>query len=353
MLCSSLPHPLQRRGERLRPIVEMKRGYETANCLAYNLLRQFSQENRKNPTEAESILWNALRASQCGVRFRRQHIIGDYIADFVCLPRKLIIEVDGGYHNKSVQQVSDARRSEELMQLGFKVIRVTNEEIIDNIDRVMNKINEALRAEPFTPPLEGQGEAGKIIIVSAPSGSGKSTIVNFLMKEHPEFRLAFSVSATSRPPRGQEQDGVDYYFLTPEEFRSHIEQDDFLEYEEVYEGRFYGTLKSQVDEKLAAGWNVVFDVDVKGGINIKKYYGDDALSVFIQPPSIEALRERLIRRNTDEMAQIEQRLAKAEYEMTFAPQFDRILVNDDLEVAKQEAVDLLNEFLQGSSQTSH
>ncbi len=194
---------------------------------------------------------------------------------------------------------------------------------------------------------------GRLLIVSAPSGSGKSTIVNFLMKEHPEFRLAFSVSATSRPPRGQEHDGVDYYFLTPEEFRSHIEQDDFLEYEEVYEGRFYGTLKSQVEEKLAAGMNVVFDVDVKGGINIKKYYGDDALSVFIQPPSIEALRERLIRRNTDEMAQIEQRLAKAEYEMTFAPQFDRILVNDDLEVAKQEAVDLLNEFLQGSPQTSH
>ena len=196
-------------------------------------------------------------------------------------------------------------------------------------------------------------DTGRLLIVSAPSGSGKSTIVNFLMKEHPEFRLAFSVSATSRPPRGQEQDGVDYYFLTPEEFRSHIENDDFLEYEEVYEGRFYGTLKSQVEEKLAAGMNVVFDVDVKGGINIKKYYGEDALSVFIQPPSIEVLRERLIRRNTDEMAQIEQRLAKAEYEMTFAPQFDRILVNDDLEVAKQEAVDLLNEFLQGSSQTSH
>ena len=194
---------------------------------------------------------------------------------------------------------------------------------------------------------------GRLLIVSAPSGSGKSTIVNFLMKEHPEFRLAFSVSATSRPPRGQEQDGVDYYFLTPEEFRSHIENDDFLEYEEVYEGRFYRTLKSQVEEKLTAGMNVVFDVDVKGGINIKKYYGEDALSVFIQPPSIEVLRERLIRRNTDEMAQIEQRLAKAEYEMTFASQFDRILVNDDLEVAKQEAVDLLNEFLQGSSQTSH
>lgn len=186
---------------------------------------------------------------------------------------------------------------------------------------------------------------GKVLIVSAPSGSGKSTIVNFLMKEHPEFRLAFSVSATSRPPRGQEQDGVDYYFLSAEEFRRHIDADDFLEYEEVYEGRFYGTLKSQVEEKLAAGKNVVFDVDVKGGINIKKYYGEAALSVFIQPPSIEALRERLIGRNTDEMGQIEQRLAKAEYEMSFASQFDRILVNDNLEVAKQEAVALLNDFL--------
>lgn len=186
---------------------------------------------------------------------------------------------------------------------------------------------------------------GKVLIVSAPSGSGKSTIVNFLMKEHPEFRLAFSVSATSRPPRGQEQDGVDYYFLSAEEFRRHIEADDFLEYEEVYEGRFYGTLKSQVEEKLAAGKNVVFDVDVKGGINIKRYYGEAALSVFIQPPSVEALRERLIGRNTDEMGQIEQRLAKAEYEMSFASQFDRILVNDNLEVAKQEAVALLNDFL--------
>ena len=186
---------------------------------------------------------------------------------------------------------------------------------------------------------------GKVLIVSAPSGSGKSTIVNFLMKEHPEFRLAFSVSATSRPPRGQEQDGVDYYFLSAEEFRRHIEADDFLEYEEVYEGRFYGTLKSQVEEKLAAGRNVVFDVDVKGGVNIKKYYGEAALSVFIQPPSVEALRERLIGRNTDEMGQIEQRLAKAEYEMSFASQFDRILVNDNLEVAKQEAVALLNDFL--------
>lgn len=186
---------------------------------------------------------------------------------------------------------------------------------------------------------------GKLLIVSAPSGSGKSTIVNYLMKEHPEFRLAFSVSATSRPPRGTEQNGVEYYFLSEEDFRRHIEADDFLEYEEVYEGRFYGTLKSQVEEKLAAGLNVVFDVDVKGGINIKRYYGSSALSIFIQPPSVEELRERLLRRATDDMKQIDERVAKAKYEMTFAPQFDRIIINDDLETAKQEAVALLKEFL--------
>ena len=190
---------------------------------------------------------------------------------------------------------------------------------------------------------------GRLLIVSAPSGSGKSTIVHYLMEEHPEFRLAFSVSATSRLPRGEEQDGVDYYFLSPEEFKRHIVDGDFLEYEEVYEDRLYGTLKSQVEEKLAAGKNVVFDVDVKGGINIKRYYGDDALSIFIQPPSIEVLRDRLIRRGPDEMKQIEERLSKASYEMSFAPQFDRILVNDDLETAKQEAVALLNEFLIHSS----
>lgn len=193
-------------------------------------------------------------------------------------------------------------------------------------------------------------EKGRILIVSAPSGSGKSTIVNYLRQEHPEFRLAFSVSATSRLPRGTEQDGVDYYFLTAEEFRRHIEAGDFLEYEEVYEGRFYGTLKRQVDEKLAAGMNVVFDVDVKGGVNIKRYYGDSALSIFIQPPSVQALRERLIGRATDDMEQIEKRLAKAEYEMTFAPQFDRILVNDDLDTAKREAVEMLRDFLNPGEQ---
>ena len=193
-------------------------------------------------------------------------------------------------------------------------------------------------------------EKGRILIVSAPSGSGKSTIVNYLRQEHPEFRLAFSVSATSRLPRGTEQDGVDYYFLTAEEFRRHIEAGDFLEYEEVYEGRFYGTLKRQVDEKLAAGMNVVFDVDVKGGVNIKRYYGDSALSIFIQPPSVQALRERLIGRAIDDMEQIEKRLAKAEYEMTFAPQFDRILVNDDLDTAKREAVEMLRDFLSPGEQ---
>ena len=189
---------------------------------------------------------------------------------------------------------------------------------------------------------------GQLLIVSAPSGSGKSTIVNYLMKEHPEFRLAFSVSATSRPPRGKEQNGVEYYFLSPEEFKARIKAGDFLEFEEVYEDRFYGTLKGQVEEKLAAGMNVVFDVDVKGGINIKKYYGERALSIFIQPPSLEALRERLIRRKTDGMAQIEERLAKAEYEMSFAPQFDHIIINDDLETAEKEATALLNEFLKPS-----
>ena len=208
----------------------------------------------------------------------------------------------------------------------------------------MERINKEFTS-PFPPPLEGTGESGRLLIVSAPSGSGKSTIVNYLMKEHPEFRLAFSVSATSRPPRGEERNGVEYYFLTEEEFRRHIKAGDFLEYEEVYEGRFYGTLKSQVDEKLAAGLNVVFDVDVKGGINIKRYYGDKALSVFIQPPSVEVLRKRLLGRATDDMAQIEERLAKAEYEMTFASQFDRILINDDLDTAKREAVAMLREFL--------
>lgn len=186
---------------------------------------------------------------------------------------------------------------------------------------------------------------GKCIIFSAPSGSGKSTIVQWLMAEHPELRLAFSISATSRPPRGTEQHGVEYFFLSPEEFRSRIAAGEFLEYEEVYQDRFYGTLKEQVDNQLKAGQNVVFDVDVKGGCNIKEHYGNKALSVFIQPPSVEELRRRLIGRATDSMEQIEQRVAKAEYEMGFAPRFDRIVINDNLDEAKQQTLDTLRKFL--------
>ena len=186
---------------------------------------------------------------------------------------------------------------------------------------------------------------GKLIIVSAPSGSGKSTIVNWLMNEHPELKLYFSISCTSRAPRGSEQNGVEYFFLTPEEFKEKILNEEFLEYEEVYENRFYGTLKQQVENQREAGQNVVFDVDVKGGVNIKKYYGDDALSLFIQPPSVEELRKRLEGRGTDTPEAIEQRLAKASYELTFAPQFDRVVVNDDLETAKQETLSIVKEFL--------
>lgn len=166
------------------------------------------------------------------------------------------------------------------------------------------------------------------------------------MQEHPELSLYFSISCTSRPPRGTEQHGVEYFFLSPEEFRQRIANGEFLEYEEVYENRFYGTLKAQVERQLEAGQNVVFDVDVKGGINIKHFYGDRAMSLFIQPPSVAELRRRLEGRGTDTPEAIENRLAKAEYEMTFAPQFDHIVVNDDLEQAKAETLHLMQSFLQ-------
>lgn len=188
---------------------------------------------------------------------------------------------------------------------------------------------------------------GKLIIFSAPSGSGKSTIVQWLMREHPELNLCFSVSCTSRAPRGTEQNGVEYFFLSPEEFRKKIEQDEFLEYEEVYHDRFYGTLKAQVEHQQELGQNVVFDVDVKGSVNIKQYYGGEARSIFIQPPSVEELQRRLEHRATDAPEAIAERLAKAEYEMTFAPQFDYVVVNDDLESAKQEALSLVQDFLNG------
>lgn len=184
---------------------------------------------------------------------------------------------------------------------------------------------------------------GKLIIFSAPSGSGKSTIINYLLTQN--LNLAFSISATSRPPRGTERDGVEYFFLTPEEFRRRIANDEFLEYEEVYQDRFYGTLKAQVENQLAAGQNVVFDVDVVGGCNIKKFYGERALSVFIQPPSVEELRRRLTGRGTDAPEVIESRIAKAEYELGFASKFDKIIVNDDLETAKAEALQVLTLFL--------
>ncbi len=186
---------------------------------------------------------------------------------------------------------------------------------------------------------------GKMLIVSAPSGSGKSTIVQWLMQEHPELKLYFSISCTSRAPRGTEQNGVEYFFLTPEEFKAKIENDEFLEYEEVYHDRFYGTLKQQVENQREAGQNVVFDVDVKGGVNIKKYYGDEALSLFIQPPSVEELRRRLEGRGTDTPEAIAERLAKAEYELTFANQFDKIIVNDNLEIAQQNTLQIIERFL--------
>lgn len=185
----------------------------------------------------------------------------------------------------------------------------------------------------------------KIIVFSAPSGSGKSTIINWLM-EHKELNLHFSVSATSRMPRGTEQNGVEYFFFTPDEFREHIEAGDFLEYEEVYPGRYYGTLSAEVDKQLEKGENVVIDMDVHGALNIKKYYGDRAMLVFVQPPSIEVLRQRLIDRGTEVMEMIEERVSRAEYELSFAPRFDKIIVNKNLDEAEKETLAIVKEFLE-------
>ncbi len=186
---------------------------------------------------------------------------------------------------------------------------------------------------------------GKLLIFSAPSGSGKSTIVQWLMNEHPELNLHFSVSCTTRAPRGGERNGVEYFFVTPDEFRQNIQNDAFVEYEEVYTDKFYGTLKSQVEAQTERGENVTFDVDVKGGCNIKRQYGKAALSIFIQPPSVEVLRERLVLRATDAHEMIEQRLAKAEYELSFASEFDCVVVNDDLNTAKEQVYSLVSDFL--------
>ncbi len=183
----------------------------------------------------------------------------------------------------------------------------------------------------------------KVVIFSAPSGSGKSTIVSHILKLHPE--LEFSVSAASRAPRGDEKNGVAYWFISADEFRKRIAAGEFVEYEEVYPGSFYGTLKSEVERIWNKGNAIIFDVDVKGGVNLKKYFGDRALSVFIQAPSVEILRQRLIKRATDSPEAIERRVAKAAEEMTYAGKFDQIIVNDDLQKAYADAEKLVSEFL--------
>lgn len=218
---------------------------------------------------------------------------------------------------------------------------------MDQQSRYMENVSVNMSNQSLSPlKRDGGGQSlGRLLIFSAPSGSGKSTIINWLMTEHPELNLAFSISCTSRAPRGTERHGVEYFFLTPDEFRRRIAQNEFLEYEEVYADRFYGTLKSQVDRQLEAGQNVVFDVDVKGGCNIKKFYGDHALSLFIQPPSIDELRNRLNKRATDAPEVIKDRIARATYELTFASKFDRIIINDNLEQAEQDVYLAVKSFL--------
>ena len=184
----------------------------------------------------------------------------------------------------------------------------------------------------------------KVIIFSAPSGAGKSTVVNHLLGLYPE--LEFSISATSRAPRGQEQHGVEYYFFSAEEFRQMISEDKFVEYEEVYAGSFYGTLRSEVERIWAKGHVIIFDIDVQGGVNLKKIFGDQALSIFIQAPSVEILRERLVGRGTDTDEAIERRVAKAASEMEFANgKFDYTLINDDLQAALAEAEKVVGDFI--------
>jgi len=184
---------------------------------------------------------------------------------------------------------------------------------------------------------------GKVVIFSAPSGSGKTTVVNHLLDRFDCF--AFSVSATSRPPRGAERDGEAYYFITADEFRHRIAAGDFVEYEEVYQGVFYGTLKSEVERIWAQDKVILFDVDVKGGVNLKRVFGDDALSVFVKAPSIKELRRRLENRGTDSPAFIDERVKKARIEMMYQPKFDYVLVNDDLATCLAEAERVVGEFL--------
>lgn len=188
-------------------------------------------------------------------------------------------------------------------------------------------------------------KTGKLIIISAPSGTGKSTIIGNIIDDQ-RLKLEFSVSATTRSPRTGETDGVSYYFLTVDDFKKRIEENAFAEYEEVYPGRYYGTLKSEIERINANGKNVILDVDVKGGINVKKLYGSHALSIFIQPPSVEVLRERLISRATDSIEEIEKRTSKAAYEMSHASQFDKVVINDVLDKAIEDVRTLILEFVE-------
>ena len=183
----------------------------------------------------------------------------------------------------------------------------------------------------------------KVIIVSAPSGAGKTSIVKHLLKAVPE--LCFSISVTTRARRDYEKDGHDYYFISVEQFKNRLEKDEFLEWQEVYHDQFYGTLKSEVDRIWNNGQIVIFDVDVLGGLNIKKYFGEKALSIFIEPPTIEELESRLRGRGTETAESLKKRLDKAEYELSFSNQFDRVVLNDDLATAQQEVIELVTGFL--------
>lgn len=185
---------------------------------------------------------------------------------------------------------------------------------------------------------------GKLIVISAPSGCGKSTIINSIL-EAGKVPLTFSVSATNRPARDGEKDGIHYYFLSTEEFLDRAEKGEFVEWEEVYPGRFYGTLRSEIDNKLSHGHNVILDIDVKGALNVKKIYGDKALTIFVAPPNIEELRNRLIKRGTDTTDVIETRVGKAEYEMGFAHNFDVRIVNDELETAVDKTASVISNFI--------
>jgi guanylate kinase len=192
-------------------------------------------------------------------------------------------------------------------------------------------------------PAEASAKAGKAIIFSAPSGSGKTTIVKYLLENNPD--LGFSISASTRDKRGRkETDGVDYHFLSPEEFKAKIDNDEFIEWEEVYAGNFYGTLKSEIERIWNAGKNVIFDVDVRGGMALKKYFGDKALSVFVKVPSIETLKQRLDERGTETEESLSRRIFKAKFEMTFQDKFDVVLLNEDLAKSTAEAQRLYDGF---------